>query len=95
MADCSAQVTASFSEDGIITFTIEVQDCIDSSGRFEFEVSIDQGEGKVQTLQKRENWTRTHDNSTVTLEYTLDLQVGETILNVNVDSDGVECICYS
>ena len=95
MGDCSARVDVQFDGDGSIVFSVEVEDCEDSSGRFEFAAKIDQGDGRIQQLEKREAWSRTHNNSSANVDYRIQLSAGETLIDVDVNSSSIECYCYT
>lgn len=57
-----------FSENGSINFRVDMTDCNDSAGRFEYEYDfIDPTSGVRDSRDRRQTWTRTHSNASFTV----------------------------
>ncbi len=95
MGVCSAAVSSDFDPDGTMSFTVDVDDCVDNEGRFEIEVLIDQGDGRTQRLEKRLEWSRTHDSTSATVDYRVHLSPEESLLSVEVKASTIDCKCHS
>lgn len=76
-----------------IVFRVDVDDCPDSGGDFEFTMTI-VGDGDPQELRKREAWTARGVTS-FPVRYTIQLGEDEAIDDVEVHDDTIRCVCIS
>ena len=93
MDTCSSTVGSRFSSNGQIDFNITCTDCDDTnpSGRFEYDATIDQGNGATQTLTRRVDWGPIIGGLTGSASDNISLSLGETLVAVSVHSE--ECNC--
>ena len=93
MDTCSSNVETRFSSDGQIEFDITCTDCNDTnpSGRFEYDATIDQGNGVTQTLTRRVDWGPIVDGLSGSASDNISLSPGESLVAVSVHSE--ECTC--
>lgn len=98
-SDCTATVSyvdavpVEESDHWTIQFQVEVADCRWSTGRFDFEFTLeDPADDSVQELTKSEAWTE-NDTSSFTVEYTTQVSGGEFVGDVTVLDDTVICTC--
>ena len=98
-SDCAATVAfdkaaqAKGSSYWEVTFQVEVTDCRSSSGRFEFDMTVEgSAHSTPQELTKTEVWTE-HGRSSFTIEYSIQLGNSERVGEVTVNKDTVTCTC--
>ena len=94
MPDCAATVSVDrFSPDGVIVFIVDIADCNDSEGRFDFEYWYYNGDIR-QRDTKSETWRRTFDESSSTVRRDVGLGSGQVLDEVAVIDDSIQCTCH-
>lgn len=98
-SDCTAEVSfvdAAPAEDSshwTMEFRVDVADCRWSTGRFDFQFTIeDPADDSVQELTKSEAWTE-NDTSSFTVVYMVQVSDGEFVGDATVFDDTVTCTC--
>jgi hypothetical protein len=93
VAHCEAQVSAeSFTANGSINFSVQVLNCLNSDGEFEFTYSVRRPDGVTSDEDRTGNWKVRGASS---LQWTDDLNLpgGHEVLSVTIHGATVECTC--
>lgn len=95
VGQCDARVTVdSVNAEGEILFIVNVEDCTDSSGGFEFTYRVREGDNGIREYRKSTSWNRTFDDADVYIDENLYLPEDHELLSVDVEDGSIQCYCY-